>query len=106
MTIHDFPTLNAALNATAGVLLLIGFYFVKQGRLTAHRNCMVAAFSCSVLFLVCYLYYHSQTGSTRFPGTGAARTFYLGVLLTHTVLAALVPFLAVITLGVRITPTH
>ena len=59
---------------------------------------MVAAFSCSVLFLISYLIYHFQVGSVRFQGTGTVRTIYLSILLTHTVLAATVPFLAVITL--------
>ena len=59
---------------------------------------MLAAFACSVAFLVSYLIYHAQAGSVRFPGTGAVRTLYLAILLTHTVLAAAVPFLALITL--------
>jgi uncharacterized membrane protein YozB (DUF420 family) len=59
---------------------------------------MIAAFCVSVAFLVCYLVYHSQVGSVRFQHTGAIRTTYLSILLTHTVLAAAVPFLAVITL--------
>jgi uncharacterized membrane protein YozB (DUF420 family) len=59
---------------------------------------MLAAFACSVVFLTCYLVYHVQVGSVRFPGTGAARTIYLSILATHTVLAATVPFLAIITL--------
>jgi uncharacterized membrane protein YozB (DUF420 family) len=58
---------------------------------------MIAALACSTLFLVSYLTYHAQVGSVRFQGTGPARTFYFTVLLTHTVLAAAVPFLAAIT---------
>jgi uncharacterized membrane protein YozB (DUF420 family) len=58
---------------------------------------MLTALACSVLFLVSYLTYHYHTGSTRFPGTGAVRTVYLSILLTHTILAAAVPFLAGIT---------
>ena len=59
---------------------------------------MIGAFSVSVLFLVCYLVYHAQVGSVRFERSGPIRTVYLGILLTHTVLAALVPFLAIVTL--------
>ena len=58
---------------------------------------MVAALTCSVLFLTSYLYYHSQVGSIRFQGQGPIRTIYFGILLTHTVLAAAVPFLAGVT---------
>ena len=60
---------------------------------------MLTAFACSVLFLVSYLFYHSQVGSVRFQGTGLLRTIYLTVLLTHSVLAAAVPVLAIITLS-------
>lgn len=59
---------------------------------------MTAAFACSILFLVSYLVYHAQVGSVRFQGTGTVRTVYLSILLTHTVLAAAVPFLAVSTI--------
>ena len=98
MQITDLPGVNASLNALAGVLLVAGFAFIRSGRREAHKRCMLAAFGCSVLFLVSYLYYHSQVGSVRFQGQGMVRTFYLSLLLTHTVLAATVPFLALITL--------
>lgn len=98
VSFSDLPTVNASLNTTAAVLLIVGFVMIRRGRIRAHRACMLAAFACSVLFLVSYLIYHYTAGSVRFPGTGTARTIYLGILLTHTVLAALVPFLVVITL--------
>ena len=98
LEVHQLPTVNATLNGVAFVLLLIGFALIRARRIEAHRAVMLAAFACSVLFLVSYLVYHAQVGSTRFPGTGAARSIYLGILLTHTVLAAAVPFLALITL--------
>jgi uncharacterized membrane protein YozB (DUF420 family) len=91
------PTLNAALNGAAACLLIGGWWFIRRGRRTAHRNCMVAALATSAAFLVSYLIYHFEAGSVRFPGVGGARTVYLAILLTHTVLAAAVPFLAVIT---------
>ena len=59
---------------------------------------MTSAFACSILFLVSYLVYHAEVGSVRFQGTGTVRTVYLSILLTHTVLAAAVPFLAVATI--------
>ncbi|HEX6902777.1 MAG TPA: DUF420 domain-containing protein [Thermoanaerobaculia bacterium] len=91
------PTVNASLNALAAVLLVIGYILIRRRKLVAHRNVMTAALVCSVLFLISYLVYHAEVGSRRFPGTGGARTFYLTILLTHTVLAAIVPFLAGIT---------
>jgi len=94
----DLPTVNAALNATSAVLLVIGFVLIRRRRIAAHRAVMIAAFCCSVLFLVSYLTYHYQAGSVRFQGTGGVRALYFAILLSHTVLAAAVPFLAVITL--------
>jgi len=96
--ISDLPTVNASLNALAAVFLVIGFVFIRQRRIAAQRACMLIAFGCSVLFLISYLTYHFHAGSVRFQGTGALRTFYLSLLLSHTVLAAVVPFLAAITL--------
>ena len=95
MTVRDLPTLNAGLNATSAALLVLGWFMIRAGRRDAHRRAMTAAFACSALFLVSYLAYHAQVGSVRFRGTGTVRTVYLGILLTHTVLATAVAPLAV-----------
>jgi len=95
--VHDLPAVNATLNSLATVLLVTGYVLIRKRRLTAHRNVMIAALVCSTLFLTSYLVYHAQVGSVRFPGTGLPRTIYLSILLTHTILAATVPILAVIT---------
>ena len=79
-------------------MLVTGFALIRRRRVVAHRKVMLAAFACSVLFLASYLVYHAQVGSVRFPGTGAVRTVYFTLLASHTVLAAAVPFLAVVTL--------
>lgn len=92
------PHVNATINGLAAVLLVVGYALIRRKRISAHRMCMVGAFGLSILFLISYLTYHYQVGSVRFQGTGALRTVYLGILLTHTVLAAVVPFLALITL--------
>jgi uncharacterized membrane protein YozB (DUF420 family) len=86
------------LNATSGILLLCGFIMIKRRRIAAHRACMVGAVTCSVLFLISYLVYHVGFGAgvTRFAGAGLARTFYLTVLTSHTILAVtIVPFVVV-----------
>ena len=98
MSFADLATVNAVLNGTSAALLVAGFFLIRSGRRDAHRRAMTAAFACSVLFLVSYLVYHAQVGSVRFQGTGTVRTVYLSILLTHTVLAAAVPFLAVSTI--------
>jgi uncharacterized membrane protein YozB (DUF420 family) len=97
-SLQDLPTLNAILNGIAAVFLLAGWVLIRRRRMRAHRAAMLAALACSVLFLASYLVYHCQVGSVPFQGTGAIRTVYFTVLLTHTVLAAAVPFLAAITL--------
>jgi uncharacterized membrane protein YozB (DUF420 family) len=98
MTVRDLPTLNAALNALAAVLLISGWVFIRRRDIARHRLCMLSAFGVSAVFLASYLTYHYHVGSVRFPELGWVRTLYLGILLTHTVLAAAVPVLAVLTL--------
>lgn len=86
------------MNATAAVLLIVGFVLIKQGRREAHKRVMLSAFTVSTLFLISYLTYHAQVGSVHYPHTGPIRTVYLTILATHTILAAAVPVLAIITL--------
>jgi uncharacterized membrane protein YozB (DUF420 family) len=99
ISIHDLPAINAMLNATAAVLLVWGYILIRRRSIAAHRKVMLAAFATSSVFLCCYLIYHYNVGSVRFPGTGALRTVYLSILATHTALAAAVPPLAIITLS-------
>lgn len=96
--LHDLPALNAVLNATAAVLLVCAYILIRRGRREAHKRVMLAAFTVSTLFLISYLTYHAQVGSVRYPHPGAIRTVYLIILFTHTVLAAAVPVLAIVTL--------
>ncbi|HET9769231.1 MAG TPA: DUF420 domain-containing protein [Thermoanaerobaculia bacterium] len=98
MTLRDLPALNAVLNAAAAVALLTGFWLIRRGRWRAHRAAMITALVLSSAFLTSYLVYHAQVGSVRFQGQGWVRTLYLSILATHTVLAAAVPVLAIVTL--------
>jgi uncharacterized membrane protein YozB (DUF420 family) len=99
------PHVNAALNTVATVLLIVGFVFIKRGRELAHKRTMLSCFGVSVVFFASYVVYHWLAGSKKFPGDAptGVRYFYYGVLLTHVVLAASVPFLALATiyLGLR-----
>jgi uncharacterized membrane protein YozB (DUF420 family) len=97
--VNSLPALNAALNATAALLLVCGFVLIRRGRKRAHRGVMIAAFSVSTLFLVSYLVYHAHAGVVRFERPGLVRGVYLSILTTHTVLAAAVPPLAILTLA-------
>jgi uncharacterized membrane protein YozB (DUF420 family) len=94
----SLPTLNAILNGTAAALLVIGYVLIRRRRFEKHRKVMLMAFAVSATFLVSYLVHHYRAGSVRFQKTGAIRTVYLSILLTHTVLAASVPPLAIVTL--------
>jgi len=96
MTIFDLPAVNATLNGLSAVFLAAGYVSIKRGNKTAHRNCMVSAFVTSVIFLPCYLTYHSylaielHRGPTHFLHPAWFRPIYLTILGTHTTLAILI----------------
>ena len=98
ITLQDLPTINAILNAASAVLLSLGIIQIKQKRIDAHRNFMLAAFSTSTLFLMSYIIYHANIGSKPYPGHGVMRTIYFSILIPHVILAATVLPLAIITL--------
>ena len=99
ITVHDLPAVNATLNAISAVLLIVAYVLILNRRIDAHRRVMIAAFTTSSLFLICYVIYHVQVGSVRFPRQGFVRPLYFGILITHVALAATVPPLAIITLS-------
>ena len=104
MSMSDLPAVNASLNTLSAVFLALGFVFIKRGQKIAHRNCMIAAFTTSVIFLACYLTYHTylavvlHQGPTRFLDPAWFRPIYLIILLTHTVLAVIIVPLILMTL--------
>jgi uncharacterized membrane protein YozB (DUF420 family) len=98
LTVRDLPALNACLNALAAVLLATGYVLIRRGHREAHRRAMLGAVACSAVFLASYLTYHAQVGSVRFQGQGPIRTLYFAILISHTILAALIVPLVVATL--------
>ena len=98
MSVTDLPTVNATLNSICAVLLVTGWFLIRRGRIAQHRAVMIAAFSTSCLFLISYLVYHAQVGSVKFTGQGTIRVVYFTILLTHTVLAAAIVPLVLVTL--------
>jgi uncharacterized membrane protein YozB (DUF420 family) len=98
VSVRDLPTLNAALNATSALLLLTGVWLIRRGRVEAHRRAMLGAVTSSAVFLTSYLVYHAQVGSVRFQGRGPVRVAYFAILVSHTVLAAAIVPLVVVTL--------
>ena len=105
MSIYDLPAVNASLNGLSACFLAAGFVFIRQKKIAAHRNCMISAFCISVVFLGCYLTYHTwlavvlHRGPTRFLNPLWFRPIYLTILLTHTVLAIVIVPLILITLS-------
>lgn len=100
MSVSDLPALNAGLNGLATVLLTIGFVLIKQGRMAAHRACMLSAFGVSAVFLVTYVLHKILVRGvhTPFGGEGAIRTVYYVMLFSHIVLAIVIVPLVLITL--------
>ena len=92
------PALNAALNGTCALLLTVGYLFIRRRRVLAHKICMGSAFVTSTLFLISYLTYHHHVGSRPFGGQGAIRSLYFTILISHTILAATIVPLALITM--------
>jgi uncharacterized membrane protein YozB (DUF420 family) len=100
VTLADLPIVNASLNGLSAILLGCGYYFVKRDKLIAHRNCMIAAFCTSAIFLVCYLTYHFTVKTlTRFHDPEWFRPIYLTLLLTHTILAVTIVPMIFITMN-------
>lgn len=109
ITLADLPAVNAVLNAVTAVLLTVGWLMIRRRRITAHRTCMLSAFAVSVVFLASYLTYHAHAGVRHFQGAGWIRPVYLAILLTHTVLAAAIVPLAVVTVTLGLSarfPKH
>ena len=105
--VEVLPHVNASLNALATVLLVVGYVLIKRRQEIAHKWTMLSCFGVSVVFLACYLTYHFNIpgGSKRFPSYPPdwIRYGYYSLLLTHVLLAAAVPFLAVITIWLGLT---
>lgn len=88
-----FPKFHAALNTLTSILLLTSFVCIKQKKITAHRNCMLAAIGVSVIFLFSYVFYHAVSEQAKYGGTGILRQVYFFILITHILLAAgVLPF--------------
>src|ERR1700758_810142 len=94
-----FPAINATLNGASAILLTTGRFFIACKQVQRHKACMIAAVATSSVFLACYLYYHAHVGSVRFPGQGWVRPVYFTILISHTILAAAIVPMIIITLS-------
>lgn len=95
MTVQDIPTFNAALNATATVLMTAGFIFIKRGNREAHRAAMLTAGVVSAIFLIGYVAHKILVRGvhTPFGGEGAIRAVYYAMLISHILLAISIAWL-------------
>jgi putative membrane protein len=93
------PLLNAVMNGSTFIFLLLALYAIRQKKITRHRNFIFAAFVCTSVFLLSYLLYHFTTPSTRFGGQGAIKYVYYFILITHITLAIITVPLALISIG-------
>jgi len=105
MTLLDLPAVNGSLNGLSALFLAAGYVFIRRKNIKAHRNCMIAAFVTSTLFLACYLTYHFylafalHRGPTKFENPAWFRPIYLTILMTHTVLAVVIVPMVFMTLS-------
>jgi putative membrane protein len=91
---HLFASVNAVINSIVSFLLIVGLIAVKRKNYLIHKRVMIIAIICSCVFLVSYICHHLFTGETKYGGTGAIRYFYLFILATHIILAAVIlPFI-------------
>jgi len=92
--ISYLPTINALFNLSSAILLILGRINIKRGRQDIHRKIMISAMISSALFLTSYLYYHSQVGSIPYRHFDWTRPLYFGILIPHSILAAVMtPFI-------------
>lgn len=88
------PAINATINSLVSILLLLALWFIKNKNIDAHKTCTLSATFLSVLFLLCYVFYHNIADNTKYGGEGAMRLIYFFILITHVFLAAAVfPFI-------------
>ncbi len=95
--LHFLPTLNATLNSLSAILLVTGYLCIRRKKIAAHKTAMISAVVTSSLFLISYLVYHYQIGSKHFEGQGWLRPMYFSILTSHTILAAAIVPLVIIT---------
>ena len=89
---------NAVLNGTSAILLAGGYAAIRTGKREVHKRFMISAFLVSCAFLISYLLYHYRVGHVQFAGQGIIRPVYFALLLSHSVLAAVIVPLILITL--------
>jgi putative membrane protein len=96
MDVSFLPIVNASLNGVTTILLVIGYFLIRNNMIEEHKIVMLSAFGTSSLFLVSYVIYHWFKSGPRIY-TGNYETIYFVILFTHIVLAAIIIPLALFT---------
>lgn len=86
--VYKLPKLNAMINGTCSMLLLLSLYMIKQKNIAVHKKLNIITFCLSSLFLLSYITYHWMAQETSFPLDNPMRTTYLLILISHIILAA------------------
>ena len=95
--VSSLPLVNALLNLTTTILLIIGYVLIRLKKREMHRSVMLTAFFSSALFLVSYVIYHwFKSGPKAYTGDWVS--VYYPVLISHIILAAAILPLAMVTL--------
>lgn len=97
-SVSDLPALNALLNTASAILLVSGYAFIRRRRILPHKICMLSAVACSAAFLISYITFHVRAGVVHFVAQGPIRPVYFTILFTHTILAATIVPLVIVTL--------
>lgn len=93
--VNFLPTVNAIINSTVTLLLVLGLIWIKKGRMGLHKIAMLTAFALSALFLISYIIYHYSATHVTFGGEGAVKGIYLFILASHIILSAVIVPLAI-----------
>ncbi|MBS1842451.1 MAG: DUF420 domain-containing protein [Acidobacteria bacterium] len=89
---------NALLNGSSAILLAAGYAAIRAGKMAVHKALMLSAFFVSTAFLISYLIYHYRVGHVAFQGQGWIRPVYFAILISHTILAAVIVPMIIMTL--------
>lgn len=112
MDLSFLPLVNACLNGLALVLLVTAYVMIRQRRITTHRNLMIAAFATSGVFLVTYVTHYVWRAQvkggthTAYHGEGIVALAYYGMLISHILLAMVVPVIAVLLIWLGATKRY
>lgn len=88
--VYTLPQINAIINATCSLLLMMSYYFIRKKKVNLHRKINITTFVLSAVFLLSYITYHYLADETIYPKDNPLRPVYIAILISHIILAAAV----------------